>query len=586
MVTWKPFSRLTPTTDRAQAGTFLTRASSSASSDCSTTARAPKRRRVLGAARRLIERELERLPEPEYREPPGDRRRSALRPVNRILTYCGHALLRVNQPIRAQFALERPALAGDPDALVGLGRAVLAGGPIELGVVEFYGVDERHVGDPLAANRSFELALMRRPRDGEAMLGCIQSLLALQRFEEAEQRVLAATTDRAGLRALTLEAMASHDGRVEERRDAIIELLHAHLHEHPGDTRARERLAKYLLSAARFDAAEAVAPPNGPLRELVDWATLTAAGRHRIAHQLKKEISARSARPSRFAPTSDLVSHVQCLNYSTGPTNALEELRSSRPRHMSANEQRLRHKLAVDLRLAAGSAGELVDHRRTYRTPTACAETAFRAAVKDHKILVVGPSPRHRPTELDREWADVIVTTQTPPLAGPEHSRITYVTDGTVRANEEFYCAAVDSDPGQLLVLRPSVLRHRAPSVLSRPSVRVMPTEDSITLMGTHFAIQRILYDLLAYRPSSVRLAGIDFFLGDESHVAGYRADSGPSVVPQSFNYSHDVAFDFWYTKTLLEHGLVDATPAIRGILDYSPDSYLEALHWRPVPPT
>jgi tetratricopeptide (TPR) repeat protein len=587
MVTWNQFSRHTPTTDRPQAGTFLARASSPTTSVRPTTnAPAPKRRRVLGALRRLVERGFERLPEPEYRAPPGDRKRCALRPVNRILSYCGRALLRTNQPIRAQLAFERPALSGEPDALVGLGRALLAGGPIGLGVVEYYGVSERHVGDPLAALRSFDSALACNPRNGDALLGRVQSLLALQRFGSAEHCAQAATIHRAELRAQTLEAMASHDGQVEERRDEIIELLHAHLLERPSDARARDRLAKHLLSAARFTTADEVAPPSGPLRELVDWATLTAAGQHQAAYRLKQEISARSALPSRFAPVSDLVRHITCLNYSTNPANALEELQSSRPRYASLTEQRLRHKLTVDLQLASGNAEYLVDHRRTYRTPTACAEATFRAAIEGRNVLVIGPSPHHRPTELDRRWADVVVTTQSPPLAGTEHSRITYVTDGTVRTNDLFYRSTLDGDPQQLLVLRPSVLRHHAPSLLGHPAVRVMPTEDSTTLMGTHFAIQRILYDLLAYSPSSVRLAGIDFFLGDESHVAGYRADPNTSVAPRSFNYSHDVAYDFWYTKTLLEHGLVDSVPAIRGILGDSLGAYLTALRWQPVSST
>lgn len=270
--------------------------------------------------------------------------------------------------------------------------------------------------------------------------------------------------------------------------------------------------------------------------------------------------------------------HAQAVNYLIGPAAALDAVQSRWPLFASDVEREVREKLIADYELLAGDPAPLATFR-SHRDHTG-SEGTFRSLVSGRRVLVLGPSPHNLPTADEVATADVIVTTRLPnrEIAGGLPS-IVYVADETFRANEGDYRAQLDARPDDLLVVRPSMLRQPRPRLSTHPRVRVMSFEDSTPFLGTHFAIQRLTYDLLASGPRSILLSGIDFFVGPSTYRPEYHQPLGSVTLdPPRLNFSHDYAYDFWYTKSLLRSGLVDVVPPVAQLLDESVADYLGRL--------
>ena len=110
-----------------------------------------------------------------------------------------------------------------------------------------------------------------------------------------------------------------------------------------------------------------------------------------------------------------------------------------------------------------------------------------------------------------------------------------------------------------------------------------MQCEDLNTLLGTRFSVQRLLYDLVAYRPRRVVLSGVDFFLGDTPYIDGYDNEVADIYGPQDLQPSmsvapHDHLWDYRFTQRLLQHGLITATEQVEHILRTPESHYLEEL--------
>jgi hypothetical protein len=115
-----------------------------------------------------------------------------------------------------------------------------------------------------------------------------------------------------------------------------------------------------------------------------------------------------------------------------------------------------------------------------------------------------------------------------------------------------------------------------------------MPAEDSNTFNCTHFAIQRILYDLLQYSPSRIVLFGVDFFLGADLYDRNYSRDLDDwyrrnSMQPTISMSVHDYQWDFDYTDRLRRLGLIDTSSHVASLLSLGRDRYLNDLQRRMV---
>ena len=198
-------------------------------------------------------------------------------------------------------------------------------------------------------------------------------------------------------------------------------------------------------------------------------------------------------------------------------------------------------------------------------------------------VLVVGPAPHNQPDAQTLAAADVVVTTKHPSDSASHKPSVVYVTDATGRLESERLEQSLRHNRDLLVVVRPSWLADPRSTLFAPDRVRVMQCEDSSTYLGTHFAIQRIIYDLVGFGARSITLAGVDFFLTPDPYRMGYANDdssiySSRGLQPARSIAPHDHLSDFVFTKDLCELGVIEAADNVHQFLTLAPDIYLERL--------
>ena len=542
-----------------------------------------RRRRFLGVCRRVLTRALSRLPDIAYAPPEVGPVTSERGKQGRVGTLSGRFWLAVEQPHRAQRSFERALRHGDPRALVGLGQALLTGGPIGVDVIEQLGLVTRPAGDPLAAQQILESASGAASRSTTIERATITASLQMNRLDEAADRARRSTDCSDLLADASIRSMKRSPRSSRTDLAAVVPLLVDHLDRHPNDASAQDRLARVYLSLLEFDSALAItrtAPPPRITHEIALWTRSTAAGDHVAAHRTKQRAASdlARARARRTGSVGELVLRLQAINYRFGPEAALADLDRRWLMAPTELEQMIRTKLRADLKLLCGDPRPLRSLAPRYPSTNTTADERFRSIVAGKNVLVVGPSPAHQPDQAVVDAHDTVVTTGRPfAFTGDRRDSIVYLNNEWFLAGRHRGGTNPD-DPRPLTVLRPSIVRHTSAADRDDANTRVQPFEDSTPLFSTHFALQRILHDLIANEAATVTIAGVDFFLGPEQYVDGYHEGSADRFANVPFNFSHDFTYAFWYTKRLRDHGLIAASGTLGTLLDHSVEWYMNHL--------
>lgn len=541
-----------------------------------------RRRRVLGAGRRLLTRLLARRGDVPYRPPSIRLDRSRPSPGTAAVLHrsIGRFWLAVEQPHRAQRRFERAIRGGDIDALVRVGHAVLRGGPTRIVNVQHLGLAAVPAGDADRATSIFRDALTATNSPIPARRGLVAALLQHDRAAEALDE-MAGVADLDDLRATALiRSLEQRGAKTRKALQEITPILENHLARRPSDVALRDRLARIHISLLQFDEASRLAapiPPPSSVAHLAEWTRATSLGEHVRAHDMKlrtaEQLAAAPAR--RTGSLGELMVRTQAINYRIGPEAALEAVNARWLWIPTETEQRVRVRLHADLALLCGDPEPLRDVARRAPSLDARTQRRFDDAIGGARVLLMGPSPANRPSADVRSAHDVVVTTRRHDPGSTGRTSVAYLND------ESFLDTSAEepddrSADDRITVLRPSILNRGALS--TRPDIRLQPFEDTTPLFGTHFAVQRIIHDLLAHGAATVTLAGLDFFLGEQTYLDGYHVGGADRFASVPFNASHDFAYGFWYTKRLRELGLVDAVPGVAELLDDEVDTYLGRL--------
>lgn len=544
--------------------------------------RSNDRRRLRGAARRMMTRLISRLAPLPYSPPELSCDQHFPAPLRgRCDEAIGRFFLAVEQPHRAQRAFARSVRCGRHSAKDLLAHSVLAGGPIGIGVVEHVGLQRQPEGDSRTAQRMYESLLLTGRTTSNNRRGLIASLLQQHSLDAAAHQ--ARIGDELDLLALASIRLLERAGQIT-RRDlrTVRPLLKEHLSRHPHDSSARDRLARMNLTLLEFEPACDAAGPARPPQlssSFIAWTESTVLGDHVAAHLAKRSTAQQlgACRPRRTGPVDELVRRLQAINYVDGPQAALVELDHRWLTAPTETERLIRTKLRADLAVLCGDPEPLRAVALSSPIYNEEVEPGFRSMVANKNILLVGPSPAFRPDPEIVAAHDTMVTTGRTMVHGHHGSpSIVYLNNEAFQ--KELRTRRPDDCANCLTVLRPSAMRNFSEDSIRRPGIRIQPLEDSTTLLGTHFAIQRIIYDLIAHGASTVTISGIDFFLGEKVYVDGYDTQSPNRFADVRYNFSHDFAYDFWYTKTLRHHGLVNSPPTMSDLLDQPVESYLGKL--------
>lgn len=247
-------------------------------------------------------------------------------------------------------------------------------------------------------------------------------------------------------------------------------------------------------------------------------------------------------------------------------------------------------KLAADIRLVLG---EVAPYRAflalSERAVDRHAETAFRRLIEGKRVAIVGPAHTEADQRDEIDGHDVVIRTKyVKSTAGDDTSAgtrtdISYYALGTTRfLGHEIYDAVAEGDL-QMAVFRTATYDPEVHFLHHPGDLRYPPSEYLGGLRSAQFAIQRIVYDVLRYNPASVKIFNINFFLSENPYRAGYLADYTKTYAEQGLvqalsAFGHDYRADFVFTQRMLAAGLVDVDPAVRELLQLTPEQYLAGL--------
>ncbi|MDG1265395.1 MAG: hypothetical protein P8O03_03645 [Ilumatobacter sp.] len=332
--------------------------------------------------------------------------------------------------------------------------------------------------------------------------------------------------------------------------------------------------------------------PNSSGAAPVDWWfavhwRLLSLGRHQAAFAVKRHM-ARVAAADRGSiddvGLSAYTSRIQAHLFLGHVDEALDLCEEEPAKSRTTNERRVLDALRSDIELFKG----LEPATGRLRAPTVAnvAEERFRQMIEAKTVAVVGPSPESADHLKEIDTFDTVIRTKVMAPTVDEQSirvDISYYADTSAQLLGPEICSMLDGGLLKLAVLRPNAWDCGSGQLSARDDVRFAPSESLTRFHSSPFAIQRILFDVLHYRPRSIKLFGANFFLGERAYDHRYRDDrqflyTDRGLRPNLDGYGHDLLADFTWTKNVCGSGVVSATPAIQRILDLSPSEYLLRL--------
>ena len=257
-----------------------------------------------------------------------------------------------------------------------------------------------------------------------------------------------------------------------------------------------------------------------------------------------------------------------------------------------AGQERFLHGFSADIDLRRGSLERHAED--SLLAPGALVsssvESDFRSLISSRRVAIVGPAPDSPPLGAEIDGFDVVVRTRLP---DPDHfdgdrfgsrTDIVYPALGRSLFVAEQLACALEEERIRFVVLRTAGLKSWASFNLLDRGVRLNPREYAASFAAAQFGVQRIVHDLLRYRPAELKVFAATLFLGSgPTHYDGYgsdivsgRGERGLIRPPDSF--AHDHASDFRFLDCLVRGGLVHVDAALASILDLGLAGYLSSL--------
>ncbi|WP_022872416.1 hypothetical protein [Nesterenkonia alba] len=248
-------------------------------------------------------------------------------------------------------------------------------------------------------------------------------------------------------------------------------------------------------------------------------------------------------------------------------------------------------KLAADAALFSGDPEPLRQHaaERAATTPLT-AEDTFAELINGARVAVVGPAPTKEELGAFIDDHDVVIRTRfTPEFTATHAARAGSRTDIAYYAGHDLPGLYDDvgraTETGQL---RLAVARPLYRPVVENPPdwLRFARFEFGLYHRGAPLGIQRILYDLLQFRPAEINLMHADFYAGSAAFASGYRQAAtgfGPRQAINDLVMMHDLRYEFTITQQLVTAGLVTAHGTAAEVLSLEEETYLTRLENGPL---
>ena len=487
-----------------------------------------------------------------------------------------------------------------------------------VGLIPLVGTGTVDIGDPQSAVTRFERVTQTNPSSPAGWLGlaraasqCADSALAHAAFDRSREldpqpwRPDVAQADSIRLAGKLRGAMFASEASEAQR------LLTRALSLQPTDAQSRRHLVNSYITRADFRSAATTAWPKGPgLPEPDETASVVASvlsghpslntvlwtasvharelyrGAFVSAYAVKRSLAAHLVAhpPDSDAAFIEIHTHARALAY-VGELEAAAKYAHDAVRFWhSPAERQATVKFCADIEAQQGDVRSLHQFCSAHLEPyEPSQETSFAKRIDGRSVAIVGPAPLDMDADLSA--FDTIITTKQ--LARWTRSTccslISYYSDASAALEATTIAALQERGDLSVPVVRPSLLGVLPQITELDGRLRVMQTEDATTFMSTRFGIQRILYDVVRYRPSDLALFGSDLFVGQNSYLPGYADEVERVFAPSGYEVArsmsvHDYAADFDYVSRLHAAGLLHVTPELEQILQLSGHDYLSML--------
>jgi tetratricopeptide (TPR) repeat protein len=324
------------------------------------------------------------------------------------------------------------------------------------------------------------------------------------------------------------------------------------------------------------------------------YARVHALGAFVLAHEVKSALARRVA--TRSSPlwrvgVTGYLDVARALSYLGDDAAAIAHLRSARWHGLPHHEQSAFVKLLADLELLRGDPTHATSALDLHgRVNSEVGARRFADLVTGRRVAIVGPGASNAANGAEIDAFDTVVRTKfrrspsadAAVLSG-SRTDISYYSDSNSRLLTDDIARLLAAGSLGMAVFRPTRYDPAIRCIHHEGDLRYMPSQDSSTFEATRFAVQRIVYDLVRYRPAELKLFNIDFFLSENAYADGYTDEASDVFAARNLRLirtsaAHDLALDFDFVRRLVGYGLLEVDDRIGRLIRMTPLEYLAEL--------
>lgn len=250
----------------------------------------------------------------------------------------------------------------------------------------------------------------------------------------------------------------------------------------------------------------------------------------------------------------------------------------------SSEEKATAAKLHADAELMLGNAEPYIRYSAEARTKVQLpADLTMAEIVRNKRVAIVGPAATGETLGAEIDTYDVVVRPNfNPEFVASHPESMGSRTDVAYYSGQDMTSLINDveklvENSGVQLVNARSFSYH-AHQHRNLPWLRFCRHDWSLSFHGSPLGIQRMIYDLLQFRPQEIAVFNSDFYTGSGEFAEGYRKKR--SFAPGSFMNDlvvvHDLLTDFRFTQAMLQTGFVTAKGRAAEVLSREPSQYLK----------
>jgi tetratricopeptide (TPR) repeat protein len=319
---------------------------------------------------------------------------------------------------------------------------------------------------------------------------------------------------------------------------------------------------------------------------------LLSLKRFTLAYRAKEILAERTVAEGTDSPgLSRGLEVVRALTYLERQEEALDRLGALGRATATELDALTVRKYTADVRVSMGEVDDHVAMLELYaRSNPPAGEDRFRSLVEGASVALVAPAHPELEQGEEIDGFDVVIRTKyVPSDAGIEARRtgartdISYYAVGSSPFVTDDIAAALRDGQLRMVVFRTTRYPWQAHHIVGPGDLRFVPSEYRASFRASQFAVQRIVYDVIRYRPRVIKVFNSNFFASPREYRRGYGLDprdnhAARGLVRPLSAFAHDYRSDFVFTRRIARAGLIEVDATAARLLELTPAEYLAVM--------